>query len=96
MVLLGSNLGFKIFNTRSQFNIALALGINSLLEVHILIAVFVFQGLQVIQFVLETDHLIFQLNDFTLALNELCLLALKIKGLGVNEFIEIVDPSQLL
>lgn len=96
MVLLGSNLGFKIFNTRSQFNIALALGINSLLEVHVLVAVFVFQGLQVIQFVLETDNLIFQLNDFTLALNELCLLALKIKGLGVNEFIEIVDPGQLL
>lgn len=39
--------------------------------------------------------MIFQLNDLTFAFNQLCLLALEIKGLGIDEFIQVINPCKL-
>lgn len=96
LVLLGSDLRFKIFNARGQFNISLALSVNSLLEIDVLVSVFFLEGLQVVELILETDNLIFQLNNLALALHELRLLALEVERFAVNELIEVVDPRQLL
>lgn len=96
LVLLSPDLGFKIFNTSGQFNVSLALGIDSLLKINIFISVFFLEGLQVIKLILETDDLIFQLDNLALALHELCLLALQVESLAVNELIEVIDPGKLL
>ena len=49
-----------------------------------------------IELILETDNLILELNDFTLTVNKLGLLALEVHGLAVNELIEVVNPGELL
>jgi len=96
LVLLWSNLGFKIFNAGRKLNVSLRLRINSLLKINILIAVFLFKSLQMIEFILETDDLIFQLYNFTLTLDKLSLFALQIESLGINQLVQVIDSSQLL
>jgi hypothetical protein len=96
LVFLGSNLGLKIFDAGSQLDVSLTLRVNPLLKINVLIAVLVLKCLQVIQFILETDHLIFQLNDLTFAFNQLCFLALQIKSLGIDELIQVINSSKLL
>lgn len=49
-----------------------------------------------VQLILETDDLVLQLDDLSLALNELGLLALKVEGLAIDKFVEVIDPCQLL
>ena len=49
-----------------------------------------------VELILETDDLIFQLDNFSLALDQLGLLALEVEGLGVDELVEVVDAGQLL
>jgi hypothetical protein len=50
----------------------------------------------VVKFVLETDDLVFKLDDFSFAVDQLALLVLEVESLGVNEFVQIVDSGQLL
>lgn len=96
LVLLGSDLGFKIFDGCGKFNIPWALSVNSLLKINIFISVFLFKSLQVIKLVLETDDLVLKLNNFTLTVDKLCLLALEIHSLAINELIEVINPGKLL
>ena len=49
-----------------------------------------------VELILETDNLIFKLNDFTLAIDQLAFLVLEVESFGVNEFIQIVNSGQLL
>lgn len=49
-----------------------------------------------IQLILETNNLIFQLDNFSFTINELALLVLQITGLAVNEFVEVINSSKLL
>ena len=49
-----------------------------------------------VQFILETDNLIFELDDFTFAVHKLGFFVLQVEGLGVYQFIEIVNPGKLL
>lgn len=49
-----------------------------------------------VQLVLETDDLILKLDDFTLTVNKLGLLALEVHSLAINELIEVINPGKLL
>lgn len=49
-----------------------------------------------VQLVLEANNLVLELDDFTLAVYELRLLVLQIKGLSINELVEIINSGQLL
>lgn len=48
-----------------------------------------------VELILETDNLIFHLNNFTFAINKLGLLVLQVESLGVDELVEIVNSGQL-
>ena len=48
LVFLGPDFGFEVLDARRQLDVSLALGVDPLLEVHILIAVLVLKSLQVI------------------------------------------------
>ena len=49
-----------------------------------------------IKLVLEANDLIFQLNNFTLAIDELALLTLQITSFGIDKLIEIINSGELL
>lgn len=96
MVFLGSNLGFKILDASSELDVSASFTIDSLLEINILVSVLLFKSSKMVELVLEADNLVLELDDFTFTFNELSFLALKIKGLGVNELVEVINSSKLL
>lgn len=96
LVLFGSDLGLKILDWSCKLNVPWALSIDSLLKINILISVFFFECLQVIELILETDDLILKLDDLTFTIDELGLLALEIHGLAVNQLVEIINSRKLL
>ena len=49
-----------------------------------------------VQLILETNNLIFQLDNFSFTINELALLVLQVTGLAVNELVEVINSSKLL
>lgn len=49
-----------------------------------------------IKLVLEANDLIFQLNNFTLAIDELAFLTLQITSFGIDKLIEIINSGELL
>ena len=49
-----------------------------------------------IEFILEGDNLVLELNNFAFAVDQLSLLVLQIISLLVNQLVQIIDPSQLL
>ena len=96
LVFLGANLRFKVFDAGRQFDISGSLAIDTLLEVSVLVAVLVLEGLEVVELVLEADDLILELDDLAFALNELGLLALEVEGLRIDELVQIINARQLL
>lgn len=49
-----------------------------------------------VKLVLEANYLILELDDLTLAINELRLLVLKVVCLGIDQLVEIINPGELL
>ena len=96
LVLLGTDTGLEVLDGSGEFNVARSLAVDTLLQVTVLIAVLLLEGLQVVELVLEADHLVLQLNDLAFALDKLCLLALEVEGLRVNKLVEIVNARKLL
>ena len=71
LILFGTNLSLKLLDGICKFNISGRLRVNSLLEVGILISILFLQALKVIQLILEADHLILKLDDFSFAIYKL-------------------------
>ena len=95
LVFLGTNLSLKLLDRVGKFNISGWFGVNPLLEVGILISVLLFQALKMIQLVLEANHLILKLDDFSLAINKLWFFIFQIECFCVDEFVEVIDSSKL-
>jgi hypothetical protein len=66
------------------------------LQIGVFVSVFFFEAFEVIQLILEANNLIFQLDDFTFAINQLRFFILQVKSLSVNEFVQIVNAGKLL
>lgn len=96
LVLLGSDLGLQFLDVVGQVNVATTLRVDSLLQVHVLVSVLLLQGPEVVQFVLEANDLVFELDDLALAVDELGFFVLQVEGLGVYELVEVVDTGKLL
>lgn len=95
LILFGTNLSLKLLDGICKFNISGWFRVDSLLEVSIFISILLLQALKVIQLVLEADHLILELNDFSFAIYKLWLFIFQIKGLSIDEFIKVIDSSKL-
>ena len=96
MVLLCSDLSFKFLDVVRQFNVSSSFIIDSLLKIGILISVFLFKRFEMVELVLEADNLILELDDFAFTVDKLSLLVLEVKGLCVNQFVQVIDSSELL
>lgn len=48
-----------------------------------------------VELVLEADHLVLKLNNFTFTVDKLGLLVFQIKGLSIDKLIQIIDPCEL-
>lgn len=58
-------------------------------------SVLLLEGLEMIKFVLEGNNLVFKLNDLTFTVYKLGFLILEVVGLGVDEFVQVINSSEL-
>lgn len=96
LIFLRSDLDLQLFNAVGEFDVSWALGIDSLLKINIFISIFLLKNLQMVKFILETNNLIFQLDNFSFTIDELALFVLQVTGLGINELVEVINSSNLL
>lgn len=96
LVLLRSDFTLQVLDLCVQVDVSGALRVNTLLKISVLVSVLFFERLEMAELILEANDLILKLNYFTLAVYQLRLFVFQIEGLGVDQFVEVVNSCKLL
>lgn len=71
------------------------LTVDSHLKVRVFHFIFILQTQQVLEFVLETDHLVLNRGDFLLHLDDLVILGLELSGPRLNKPVHLINLGLL-
>ena len=95
MIFLLSDFNLHICNSRVQLMVLSTLTVDSHLKVRVFHFIFILQTQQVLEFVLETDHLVLNRGDFLLHLDDLVILGLELSGPRLNKPVHLINLGLL-
>jgi len=95
VIFLLSDFNLHICNSRVQLMVLSTLTVDSHLKVRVFHFIFILQTQQVLEFVLETDHLVLNRGDFLLHLDDLVILGLELCGPRLNKPVHLINLGLL-